>query len=74
MITELILRDWAHELSVLIVMLNKRVVSVAALIVYKLGAGATFMKRNSVNRTLVEKPDTLIFFYSENMQYFLDGF
>lgn len=52
-------------------MLNKRVVSVAALIVYKIGAGATFMKRNGVNRTLVEKPDTLIF-YSENMQYFLD--
>lgn len=44
-------------------MLNKRVVSVAALIVSKIGAGATFMKRNGVHRTLVEKPDTLIFFF-----------
>lgn len=44
-------------------MLNKRVVSVAALIVYKIGAGATFMKRNGVNRTLVGKPDTLIFLF-----------
>lgn len=53
----------------LIVMLYRQIVSVVALIVYKIGASATFIKRNNFNTCW--KSWYSFIFYFENMQYWI---